>query len=185
MMGRFLGLAVGIAAVSVGMAGVASRSTRGDGGAPASAETQDNSNWTTQRGKGGGWSSASSPRSSGGTVRLDRSGDSHFYADTEVDGTNVRMMVDSGASIVALTRRDAEVIGIDVDRLPVSGMARTAGGDVPMRTVMLDRVEIDGIEVRRVEAAVVDADMGISLLGQSFLSKLDAVNVEGDTMTLR
>ena len=95
------------------------------------------------------------------------------------------MMVDSGASVVALTRRDAEAIGIDVDGLPVAGMARTAGGDVPMRRVVLDSVDIDGIEVRRVEAAVVDADMGVSLLGQSYLAKLDAVNIEGDTMTLR
>jgi aspartyl protease family protein len=54
-----------------------------------------------------------------------------------------------------------------------------------MRITMLDRVEVDGIGVRNVEAAVIDADMGVSLLGQSFLAKLDAVNVEGDTMTLR
>ena len=52
-------------------------------------------------------------------------------------------------------------------------------------TVMLDSVDIDGVEVRRVEAAVIDADMGVSLLGQSYLSRLAAVNVEGDTMTLR
>lgn len=182
MIGRFLGLAAVITVVSVGVASVASRSTD-DNARAAAADTQDNSNWTTQPRKGG-WSSADN-KSSGGEVRLERSGDSHFYADTEVDGTSIRMMVDSGASIVALTRRDAEAIGIDVDRLPVGGMARTAGGDVPMRTVMLDSVEVDGIEVRGVQAAVVDADMGVSLLGQSFLSKLDAVNVEGDTMTLR
>jgi aspartyl protease family protein len=190
MIGRFLGLAVAITAVSVGVASVASRSTGDDGAARAAAETQDNSNWTTQRGKRGTWSSgagssASGAKSSGGEVRLGRSADSHFYANTEVDGRSVRMMVDSGASIVALTRRDAEAIGIDVDSLPISGTARTAGGDVPMRTVMLDSVEVDGIEVRQVQAAVVDADMGVSLLGQSFLSKLAAVNVEGDTMTLR
>jgi aspartyl protease family protein len=53
-------------------------------------------------------------------------------------------MVDSGASIVALTRRDAEAIGIDVDRLPVTGTARTAGGDVPTRMVMLDSIDIEG-----------------------------------------
>ncbi|KTE05086.1 TIGR02281 family clan AA aspartic protease [Sphingopyxis sp. H115] len=186
MMGRFLGLAAVIAVASIGMAGIAGRSASD---ARASAENADDahSNWTTQRGRRGGWSSEPSPasRSSGGEVRLGRSGDSHFYADAEIDGTNVRMMVDSGASIIALTRRDAEAIGIDVDDLPVSGMARTAGGDVPMRTVMLDSVEVDGLEVRQVQAAVVDADMGVSLLGQSFLSKLDAVNVEGDTMTLR
>ncbi len=183
MIGRYLGLAIAITAISVGVASVASRSTGDD--MPAAVDSPANGNWTTERGKRGGWSAAAGVASPGGEVRLPRSGDSHFYADTEVDGTNIRMMVDSGASIVALTRRDAEAIGIDVDRLPIGGMARTAGGDVPMRTVMLDSVEVQGIEVRDVRAAVVDADMGVSLLGQSFLSKLDAVNVEGDTMTLR
>lgn len=184
MIGRFLGLAVVITAVSVGVASVASRSAGDDAENPATASSA-NDNWTTQRGKRGDRSSSADQVSSAGEVRLVRSGDSHFYADTEVDGANVRMMVDSGASIVALTRRDAEAIGIDVDRLPVGGIARTAGGDVPMRTVMLDSVEVQGIEVRGVRAAVIDADMSVSLLGQSFLSKLDAVNVEGDTMTLR
>ena len=183
MFGRFLGLAAVIAAVSIGVAGLAIRAPGSD--ARVAADVDDNSNWTTQRSRGGWDSSVSKPRSSGGEVRLGRSGDSHFYADTNIDGTNIRMMVDSGASIIALTRRDAEAIGIDVDRLPISGTARTAGGDIPMRTVMLDSVEVDGLEVRRVQAAVIDADMGVSLLGQSYLSKLDAVNVEGDTMTLR
>lgn len=185
MIGRFLGLAVAITAVSVGVASVASRSTDDNGAQEAAEDSLANSNWTTKRGTRSGSSSGIGSASSGGEVRLARSSDSHFYADTEVDGANIRMMVDSGASIVALTRRDAEAIGIDVDRLPVGGMARTAGGDVPMRTVMLSSVEVQGIEVRGVHAAVIDADMGVSLLGQSFLSKLDAVNVEGDTMTLR
>lgn len=187
MMGRFLGLAAVIAAVSVGMAGIASRSAPVDTAAEPDRGGDDNPNWTTKKDKGGGWSStASAPASApGGVVRLGRAEDSHFYADANVDGTSIRMMVDSGASVVALTRRDAEAIGVNVDDLPVTGTARNAGGDVPMRRLILDSVDVDGVEVRRVEAAVIDADMGVSLLGQSYLSKLDVVNVEGDTMTLR
>ncbi len=186
MLGRFLGLAAIIAGMSVGLAEIASRSADVTD-ARATAKTDDaNSNWTTQPKKSGGWDSAArGAKASGGEARLGRSGDSHFYADTHVNGASIRMMVDSGASVIALTRRDAEAIGIDVDRLPIGGTARTAGGDVPMRTVILDSVEVDGIEVLQVQAAVVDADMGVSLLGQSYLSKLAAVNVEGDTMTLR
>ncbi|MGV1682546.1 retropepsin-like aspartic protease family protein [Sphingopyxis sp. NJF-3] len=184
MLGRFLGLAAVIAAASIGMAGIASRSAPDR--AQASLDSDDrNNNWTTERRAKGGWSPAPVAAGASGEVRLDRAGDSHFYADADVDGASIRMMVDSGASIVALTRRDAEAIGIDVDRLPVAGSARTAGGDVPVRPVMLRSVEVDGIEVRGVAAAVVDTDMGVSLLGQSYLSKLDAVTIEGDTMTLR
>lgn len=183
MFGRFLGLAAVIAVVSIGMAGVASRAPGSD--ARAATEDDDGGNWTTERRRGGWDSSDSKPRSSGGEVRLGRSGDSHFYADANIDGTNIRMMVDSGASIIALTRRDAEAIGIDVDSLPEAGSANTAGGVVPIRPVELNSVGVDGLTVVSVQAAVIDADMPTSLLGQSFLSRLQSVEVSGDTMTLR
>ena len=105
-------------------------------------------NWTTHKLRQDRSVAAAEARAvqvvASGEALLSRSGDSHFYADADIDGTNIRVMVDSGASIVALTRRDAEAIGIDVDRLPVTGTARTAGGEVPMRTVMLDSVDVDG-----------------------------------------
>src|SRR3546814_13655440 len=135
MIGRFLGLAVAITAVSVGVASIASRSAGDDVGAPATAETQDNSNWTTQRGKRGGRSSGSSApgaTASGGAVRLGRSGASPFYADTEVDGTNIRMMVDSGATLVALSRREARSIGIHANLLHNGRLDRNAGGAVAL-----------------------------------------------------
>ncbi|SEH20332.1 aspartyl protease family protein [Sphingopyxis sp. YR583] len=188
MLGRFLGLTAVIAVVSVGMASVASRSSSDDAVETSNGVSGNHDNWTTHKVRKDLSMAAAEARGETGRPRevlLARSGDSHFYADADIDGTNIRVMVDSGASIVALTRSDARSLGIDVDRLPITGTARTAGGDVPMRTVMLDSVEIEGIEVRQVEAAVIDADMGVSLLGQSFLAKLAAVNVEGDTMTLR
>lgn len=184
MFGRYLGIAATLLFFSVATAGIVGRPDMDDRSAPQETGVSgDHRNWTTRdRQSGGSDASQSGPS---GEVRLDREGDSHFYADADVDGTSIRMMVDSGASIVALTRRDAEAIGIDVDRLPSAGSAQTAGGVVPLRPVMLDSVEIDGVEVRGVQAAVIDADMGVSLLGQSYLSKLASVKIEGDTMTLR
>lgn len=188
MLGRYLLFAALIAGVSVGVASVAGRSSS-DGAVPApTAISGNHDNWTTHKvrversiaeaethGRSGG----------SGEALLARSRDSHFYADADVDGTNIRFLVDSGASIVALTRSDAEAIGIDVDRLPISGSARTAGGDVPLRAVTLDSIDISGVEVRDVRAAVIDNDMGVSLLGQTYLSRIGSVTVEGDTMTLR
>lgn len=128
---------------------------------------------------------SSVPDRNGGEVRLEREGDSHFYANVDINGRTVRMMVDSGASIIALTRADAEAVGINVDSLPEMGSANTAGGVVPLRPVELDKVGIEGVDVVGVQAAVIDADMPASLLGQSYLSRLQSVKVEGDVMTLR
>jgi aspartyl protease family protein len=121
----------------------------------------------------------------GSEVTLGRADDSHFYADVDIDGTMIRMIVDTGASTIALTRSDAEAIGINVDALADGGTAATAGGDVAVKPTMLDRVEIDGIAKDNVQAVVVDTEMRQSLLGQSFLSRLDSVTVEGDKMILR
>jgi aspartyl protease family protein len=182
MLGRFVTLTAIIALGSIGMANIADRSTGTDGA--AAEKPADDGGWSARGGKG--WSSARQGAGRAfGAVRIERAADSHFYAEADINGTRIRTMVDSGASVVALTRGDAEAIGIDVDRLPVTGTARTAGGDVPMRTVMLDRVDVGGIEARGVRAAVIEADMGVSLLGQSYLSRLGAVSVEGDTMSLR
>lgn len=188
MLGRFLGLAAVIAAVSVGLAGIASRSSSTDAVETSNVISGNHDNWTThklRKDKSVAAAAARDNSGSSGEILLERSGDSHFYADTEIEGRNIRMLVDSGASVVALTRDDAEAIGINVDSLPVGGTASTAGGVVPMRLVMLDSIEIEGVRVRDVQAAVIDANLGVSLLGQSFLSRLNSVNVEGDTMTLR
>lgn len=182
MLGRFITLAAMIAVGSIAVAGLASRQAVEAPKAPVDPYAGE-SNWTSKSRDVAVAASDAASRPS--EVRIRRASDSHFYADTQVQGRQLRMLVDSGASLVALTRSDAEAIGINVDSLPIGGMAQTAGGQVPMRIVVLDSVEVDGIVVRNVEAAVVDADMGVSLLGQSYLAKLAAVNVEGDTMTLR
>jgi len=182
MLARFLTLAAMIAVGSIGVAGIAGRQTADAPKAvdPYAGET----NWTTKS-RDAAAVAVSDAAARPSEVRIRRASDSHFYADTEVEGRQVRMLVDSGASLVALTRSDAEAIGLNVDSLPIGGTAQTAGGPVPMRIVVLDKVDVDGIVVRDVQAAVIDADMGVSLLGQSYLAKLAAVNVEGDTMTLR
>src|SRR3546814_3775802 len=68
------------------------------------AAADANSNWTTRPRQKGGWSSAPSATGASGDVRLDRAGDSHFYAEAEINGQPMRMLVDSGASDRKSTR---------------------------------------------------------------------------------
>jgi aspartyl protease family protein len=116
---------------------------------------------------------------------LDRAPDGHFYADLMVNGTPVHFMVDTGASMVALTKEDAQRIGLQFSDGDFTGAAQTAGGQVKLKPVTLDRVTLGALEANQVEAAIVGEGLGQSLLGQSWLRQVGKVTIEGDRMVLR
>ena len=115
---------------------------------------------------------------------LTRHGDSHFYTEGSIDGARVRFLVDTGASIVALTGADAESLGLLWDESSLQPIGRGANGVVNGIPVRLDRIEIEGIEARNVDAAIIPEGLDVSLLGQSFLSKVQNVSISGDEMRL-
>lgn len=125
----------------------------------------------------------SAPRRSG-EVLLSRQANGHFYVEAATDTGKVMMLVDTGATVVALTGDDASMMGVDWSPADVKPVARGASGDVYGVPVVLDRLQVGDIEARRVQAVVVPEDLDISLLGQSFLSKVDRVEVSGDEMVL-
>lgn len=120
-----------------------------------------------------------------GEVVLPRSSDGHFYADVSSDSGTVTMLVDTGASVIALTGSDAEAMGAQWSESDVRPVARGASGTVYGTPVMLDRVEVGGIEATGVQAVVVPEGLDVSLLGQSFLATVNQVEVNGDQMVLR
>jgi aspartyl protease family protein len=111
--------------------------------------------------------------------------DGHFWAEVQVNGASVRMMVDTGASLIVLTEKDARTIGFYPDELPQTIRASTAGGQKTAGAVTLDRVSIEGIVAEKVRAAVMDEALPHSLLGMSFLSQLSGVQVTEGAMVLR
>jgi len=119
-----------------------------------------------------------------GEVSLPRAGDGHFYADVTIDGTSAQMLVDTGASMVALTAEDAEAMGVQWNQDEVRMVARGANGPVYGVPVMLGQVQLGQLEAQNVEAVVIPQGLGISLLGQSFLSKIDHVEMVDDQMVL-
>lgn len=115
---------------------------------------------------------------------LDRQSDGHFYADAMVEGASVRMMVDTGASVIALTGADASAAGLDWDDSEIGEIGSGASGAVEGVRTRLSEVEIGGIVRRNVPAVIIPEGLEVSLLGQSWLSKVEAVEIEGDRMVL-
>jgi aspartyl protease family protein len=114
------------------------------------------------------------------TLAVDESG--HFRADGAVNGLAVRFIVDTGATAVALPARDANRIGLDY-RSGAQGFAKTANGTVPVYRVNLDVVKLGSIELRSVDAVVIESDLETALLGMTFLNRVE-MKRDGSTMTL-
>jgi aspartyl protease family protein len=124
-------------------------------------------------------------RASYGVAAIRREKDGHYWARANVDGQFIRVMVDTGASIVALTREDARKLGFDPDGLDYRWSVRTAGGDVMGAYVTLESMKIGGVKVENVEAMVLQEGLTQSLLGMSFLGQLYSYEFRGDSLILR
>ncbi len=115
---------------------------------------------------------------------LEREDNGHFYAHAKVNGELVRFVVDTGASTIALTVADAERLGIPINPATFEVVGEGASGLVRGERVMLDSVDIDGKRVDNVRAVVLEGSR-LSLLGQSYLSRMGEVQMKGDYMVLR
>jgi aspartyl protease family protein len=114
------------------------------------------------------------------TLASDTAG--HFFTEGAINGTPVRFVVDTGATVIALPGRDAVRLGIDY-RKGTRGTANTANGTATVYQVTFDRVKLGDIELTSVEGVVIEEGLSIALLGMSFLNRVD-MKREGQTMTL-
>jgi aspartyl protease family protein len=121
----------------------------------------------------------------GGTEQLKAAPDGHYYAEAEVNGRALDVMVDTGASMVALTFEDAERAGLSLKPSDFTSRVSTANGIAAVAPVTLDRVTIGRVTVRNVRAAVCERGrLNKTLLGMSFLSRLDRVDITQGRLTL-
>ncbi len=114
-----------------------------------------------------------------------RAADGHYWAEAVIDGRAVRVLVDTGASVVALTREDAHRLGLKLTSEDFRSTVHTASGPGRAARVTLDSVTVAGARVDRVEAMVVEKGLGQSLLGMSYLGRLSGFEATPAALTLR
>jgi aspartyl protease family protein len=127
---------------------------------------------------------AVAPRSgsSGREIVLTAGPGGHFSSGGTINGRQVRFMVDTGATLVAIGKADADRLGLDLSNAQ-RGMTQTANGPVPVAVVTLNSVRIGDVELANVAAVVLPQPMPFVLLGNSFLSRLQ-MKRENDVMRL-
>ncbi len=118
------------------------------------------------------------------TVIADRRG--HFVVEPAVDGHRIQMLVDTGASAVALSHEDAMKAGIRVAPSDFTVSVHTANGVTQAARVRIAEIQIGDIIVREVEAFVVRPGiMKISLLGMTFLKRLGGFEITQGRLIMR
>lgn len=110
----------------------------------------------------------------------------HYQADATVNGVTVPMMVDTGATTIALSYEDADRLGLNPAGLNFTGTVMTANGPARTAYVTLPEIEVAGIRRTNVAAGVAEAGkLGGSLLGMNFLTSLKSFSFSGREMTLQ
>ena len=107
----------------------------------------------------------------------------HVILDAAVNGTPVKMLVDTRASLVILTPADARAAGIGPGELTYTRRVSTANGIARMAPVTLREIRIDQLSFYDVPAAVIE-NLNISLLGMSFLSRLQGYEMRDGKLTI-
>jgi aspartyl protease family protein len=116
---------------------------------------------------------------------IDREDDGHFWARADVSGTQVKFMVDTGASIVALTYFDAQRLGLKPEELDFDSEIRTAGGVTYGAPVTLESIRVGKVEIENVNAVILRTELEQSLLGMTFLGELHSYEVRQGQMIIR
>lgn len=121
-----------------------------------------------------------------GTVSIAAGAYGHFLTQAQIDGRSIDVMVDTGASLVALTYEDAKSVGLFIKPSDFTSVAQTANGSTRVAPVTISRISIGDITVRNVPAVV--SARGASertLLGMSFLKRLTRVEMRAGMLVLQ
>lgn len=119
-----------------------------------------------------------------GRIEVPKGRDNHFHLTLHINDVPVEFLVDTGASQMVLTLDDAQRVGFNPEELAFIQTAFTANGEVATAPVRLDTVRLENISDTRVRASVNSGDMDKSLLGMSYLSQFDSIEIRRDRLIL-
>lgn len=120
----------------------------------------------------------------GRETRLRMSPNGHFFAEVTLNGVERRMLIDSGATVTALSQRTAAAAGIKTDQSLVPVIIQTANGTVRADTGTIDELRLGNIVARDLKVVISPAFGSVDVIGMNLLSKLKSWRVEGRTLIL-
>ena len=123
-------------------------------------------------------------RVSGRELRVKMAPDGHFWVIATINGVKARMLIDSGATVTAISQQTAHDAAVETGAGIAPVMLRTANGVAPARTGSVDELKVGNIVARNHRIVTALGLGGLAVLGMNFLSRLESWRVEGQTLIL-
>jgi aspartyl protease family protein len=120
----------------------------------------------------------------GKELRVRMANDGHFWVVASINGVQRRMLIDSGATVTAISRSTAREANIDSGSGVAPVVLRTANGATPAETGKIDELRVGNIVARNLRIVTAPGLGELDVLGMNFLSKLESWRVEGRTLVL-
>jgi len=123
-------------------------------------------------------------RVSGKELHVKMAADGHFWVVASINGVKRRMLIDSGATVTAISAETARQAGVDTGTGLAPGVLRTANGAAPAETGKIYELRVGNIVARNLRVVTAPGLGNLDVLGMNFLSKLQSWRVEGRTLVL-
>jgi len=120
----------------------------------------------------------------GGETRVRRARDGHYWLHAEVNGRPARFLVDTGATLTAVSTETAETIGLEPREAGLPVRMQTANGAVAAQLTTIDELRFGNVVARGLDAVIAPGLGPTNVIGMNFLSRLASVRLEGDMMIL-
>ena len=127
---------------------------------------------------------ATKPLLQDGAILIPKQADGHFHVTLKVNGTEIPFLIDTGATTVILSQKDAQSLGFDLNKLAFWDSANTANGEVKLAPVRLATVALEKHVDRNIAAYVNAGELPVSLLGMSYLSKFSRLEITQDHISI-
>ena len=119
-----------------------------------------------------------------GAILIPKQADGHFHVTLNVNGIKIPFLIDTGATTVILSQKDAQKLGFNTNKLAFWDSANTANGEVKLAPVRLATVALERHVDRNIAAYVNAGKLSVSLLGMSYLSKFSRLEITQEHISI-
>ncbi|APE28278.1 retropepsin-like aspartic protease family protein [Aurantiacibacter gangjinensis] len=120
----------------------------------------------------------------GGETRVQMARDGHFWLEAEVNGHRANFMVDTGATLTAVSQTTAEAAGLEARSGGLPIMLRTANGTVSAQSASIDELRFGNVAARGLDAVIAPGLGDTNVIGMNLLSRLASVRIEQGELIL-